>query len=88
MARNPKRTPGPIKRAAPIDRTQPLSRNIGLRAPDNGSPTGPAANLKGRGKRPSADKGQRHWRTTPSTYRTSATHDWRWSLTVTDLVAR
>ena len=35
-----------------------------------------------KGKRPSSDKGQGHWRTVSPGYRDAATHDPAWGLTV------
>lgn len=38
-----------------------------------------------RGRRPGRDKGQNEWRTTSQYYRTAATHDARWSQTVSQV---
>lgn len=46
------------------------------------APTAPAGFRGSRGRRPGRDKGQNEWRTTSQYYRTAATHDARWSQTV------
>lgn len=46
------------------------------------APTAPAGFRGSKGRRAGRDKGQNEWRTTSQYYRTEATHDIRWSATV------